>query len=206
MVAVSAAHIARMSPKQKKIAIIAAAAVVAVIIVVMLIASCAPKGERSASGSGAVSSGYSSAGSTSCVPPMVCGPHYAGYVPPYFMAHPSFIYFTPYSSHYRPSYNGRSYTATRTPAGQGPGTSQTPMAYPPGYKPVPGDFQPPTASAKASAPVATQPSQAAAVPTSKSTVKATEPAKKAPAVKTPAPAKKAPATPKTAPKTKSGGR
>jgi hypothetical protein len=83
---------------------------------------------------------------------MACGPHYAGYVPPFYAAHPSFVMLTPYSSYYAPSFSGRSYRTVQTPAGRAPVTARTPLPYPPGYKPVPGDFQPPKAPAKASVP------------------------------------------------------
>lgn len=118
----------------------------------------------------------SPASDVSCHAPLACGPSYAGYVPPYYLAHPSFAYLSPYSAFYAPVFNGRSYTVTRTPAGSAPMTPRSPMPYPPGYKPVPGDFQPPTAP-KASVPV---PSVKAPAPA----VKAPAPAVKAPAPKT----------------------
>ncbi len=160
----TAAHIARMSPKQKKAAIIAAAAAV-VILIIIGIASCSTSSrpEASAAPAGSFSGGVSTPyASGACVPPLACGPTYANYVPPYYQAHPSFIYLTPYSAFYTPLFNGRSYTATRTPAGKAPVTTRTPMPYPPGYKPVPGDFQPPTAPAKAT-PAAPRPTVPAPV-------------------------------------------
>jgi hypothetical protein len=149
--------------------VIAVAAVVLVIVLIASIASCSPKKTVA---SGTWQGGYSATATTSCVPPLACGPSYAGYIPPYYLSHPSYTLLTPYSSLYRPVYNGRTYTAARTPAGRAPVATRKPLPYPPGYKPVPGDFQPPTAKAPA-------------------------PAK--PSVKAPAPAKKAEA-PKPAPK------
>jgi hypothetical protein len=150
--------------------IVAAAAVVLVIILIASMASCSPK---KADGGGTWDSGRSATG---CVPPLACGPHYAGYVPPFFLSHPSYTLLSPYRSLYAPSYNGRSYTTVQTPAGRAPVTTRKPMPYPPGYKPVPGDFQPPTAKAPAPAPAK-------------------------PAVKPPAPAKKQADAPKrTTPK------
>lgn len=192
-----AAHIARMSPKQKKIAVIAAV-VVAVVIIVIAIASCSPRKERPESVRPAAGSGYMSSAYASCVPPMACGPHYASYVPPYFLAHPSFIYLSPYRSYYTPSFNGRSYTAARTPAGRAPVTSRTTTPYPPGYKPVPGDFRPPTAPAAVPSQVPTSAPAPSRAPAPKTTVR--PPAKKA------EPAKKAPSAPKSAPRSRSGRR
>jgi hypothetical protein len=80
-----------------------------------------------------------------CVPPLACGPSYGSYIPPYFVSHPSYALLSPYHSLYTPSFNGRSYSVDRTPAGRAPVAARKPLPYPPGYKPVPGDFQPPTA-------------------------------------------------------------
>jgi hypothetical protein len=132
--------------------LVAAAAAVAIILIIVGIASCAAQKRPEPAGLGLSSGGYVSSGYSSCVPPMACGPHYAGYVPPYYAAHPSFVMLTPYSSYYAPLLTGRSYTAVQTPAGRAPVTARTPMPYPPGYKPVPGDFQAPKAPAKASVP------------------------------------------------------
>jgi hypothetical protein len=142
--------------RNKKVTIIIIA-VVTITLIVIGISSCTRNNERRPTSSGVIASGYSSSGYTSCVPPLACGPHYAGYVPPYYMTHPSMILFSPYRSYYTPSFNGRSYTAARTPVGKAPVTSRTPMPYPPGYKPVPGDFQPPTAPAPAASKPAAQP-------------------------------------------------
>lgn len=196
IVTVPAAHMGSMSRNHK--IVIIAVAVVTIVLIIIGIASCAAKDEP-ASGAAPVSGGYSSAAYAGCVPPMACGPHYAGYIPPYYAAHPSFVLLTPYSSYYAPSFNGKAYTTVRTPAGRAPVTSRTAMPYPPGYKPVPGDFRPPTAPAKAPPVPATQPS--VAVPAPKPSVKAP-----APAVKAPAPVRKAPSAPRPAPRSKSGGR
>ncbi|HEX9086746.1 MAG TPA: hypothetical protein VF867_04390 [Arthrobacter sp.] len=147
--------------------VIAAVAVITVILIIIGISSCAPSKEASAGE-------YSQASAVSCVPPLACGPSYAGYVPPYYLAHPSFAYLSPYSAFYAPTLRGGSYTAVRTPAGRAPVSTRAPMPYPSGYKPVPGDFQPPTAP-KASAPAVKAPSK----------TPAKAPAPKAPAPKTP---------------------
>jgi hypothetical protein len=153
---------------------IAAAAAAAIILIIIGIASCSAQKRPESSSMGLSSGGYTQSGFSSCVPPMACGPSYAGYIPPYYAAHPSLVLLSPYSSYYTPSFNGRSYTTVRTPIGKAPVTSRTPMPYPPGYKPVPGDFQPPTAPAKASVPTSA----------SRPSFKAPDPVK-APAVTTP---------------------
>lgn len=193
---VPAVHMGSMT-RNRKIALIAvaAAAAVTIILIIVGISSCASQKRPESSGTDLSSGGYSSSGYSSCVPPMACGPSYAGYIPPYYAAHPSLVLLSPYSSYYTPSFNGRSYTTVRTPVGKAPVSSRTPMPYPPGYKPVPGDFQPPTAPAKATQAPAPKPSVAAPKPSVKAP---------APVVKAPAPVK--PAAPKVAPKTKSGGR
>lgn len=155
-----------MSRNHKLVIIIAAA--VAAILIVIGIASCGPQKRPEPSGAGLSSGGYTQSGFSSCAPPMACGPSYPGYVPPYYAAHPSFVYLSPYSAYYTPVLNGRTYTVAQTPAGRAPATARTPMPYPPGYKPVPGDFRPPTAPAKASVPAPVA-SKAPAVTTPKYT-------------------------------------
>ncbi|GAA4034420.1 hypothetical protein GCM10023063_18070 [Arthrobacter methylotrophus] len=152
--------------RKKKIAIIALAAVT-IILTIIGISSCTADraSESKASGSGNVSTGSSSYYGCPCVPPLACGPYYSGYVPPYYLAHPAYTLLTPYRSYYVPSYNGRSYTAARTPAADLPVAPRSPMPYPPGYKPVPGDFRPPTApTAKPVVPAPVPKVQAPAAP------------------------------------------
>lgn len=152
--------------RNHKLVIIVAAAVTAILVVIG-IASCGAQKRDEPSALGLSSGGYTESGFSSCAPPLACGPSYPGYVPPYYLAHPSFVYLSPYSAYYTPVFNGRSYTVTQSPAGRAPATARTPMPYPPGYKPVPGDFQAPTAPKAPAAP--------------------------APVVKAPAPVVKAPA-------------
>lgn len=64
-----------------------------------------------------------------CAPPYACGPMYADYVPVYFVQHPMFMYFSPYSAYYHFSYSGGRYMPTRIP-----NTYSAPM------RPVPSSF------------------------------------------------------------------
>jgi hypothetical protein len=150
-----------------KLVIIVAAAVTAILIVIG-IASCGSQNQKlpEPSTMSLSGGGYAQSGFTSCAPPLACGPYYAGYVPPYYAAHPSFVYLTPYRAYYTPVFNGRSYTVAQSPTGRAAVTSRTPMPYPAGYKPVPGDFQAPTAPKVPPAPAVKAPSpvKAPAVP------------------------------------------
>lgn len=152
----------------KKTWLIVAVAAAAILLVIVFASCSAPSTDQRSPG--AIDDAPAS--DVSCHVPLACGPSYAGYVPPYYVAHPMFAYLSPYSAFYTPVFNGRSYTVSRTPAGLAPAVPRSTMPYPPGYKPVPGDFQPPTApKAPAPAPPA---------------VKAPAPVK-APAVRAPAP-------------------
>lgn len=133
--------------------ILAVVAAITVVLIIIGISSCSPSKES-------VAGDFSGGAAASCVPPLACGPHYASYVPPYYLAHPSYALMTPYSALYAPSFNGRSYSVARTPAGRAPVAARKPLPYPPGYKPVPGDFQPPTARGN----VPSVPSPAAKIP------------------------------------------
>jgi hypothetical protein len=64
-----------------------------------------------------------------CAPPYACGPMYADYVPVYFVHHPMFMYFTPYTAYYHFSYSGGRYIPSRIP-----NTYSAPM------RPVPSSF------------------------------------------------------------------
>lgn len=138
----------------------------AAIVLIIAFASCsAPREEPR----GAASLQRDQASAVGCYPPLACGPYYADYVPSYYQAHPASLYLSPYRTFYTPVFNGRSYSVSRTPAGLAPVTSRPPMPYPPGYKAVPGDFQPPTAPKN---------------PAPQTPVKAPAPAGKAAAMKT----------------------
>lgn len=145
------------------------AVVAAAILVVVGFASCSAPHPESRAGD----FGGQGSPDVSCYPPLACGPSYAGYIPPYYAAHPSYAYLSPYRAFYAPAIVGHSYTVSRTPAGVAPVAARPPLPYPTGYKPVPGDFQAPTA-----------PKSPAPAP------KAPAPAVKAPAVKAPAPSKR----------------
>lgn len=120
------------------------AAVAAVVLLVFVFASCsAPRKDAQGEGYPEVSQ----ASAVGCYPPLACGPHYGGYVPPYYALHPSFLYLSPYHALYSPVLTGRTYSVSRTPAGRAPVSNRPAMPYPKGYRPVPGDFQPPTAPA-----------------------------------------------------------
>jgi hypothetical protein len=169
------------------------AAGLAVILIIILVVSCSPKKTEPKESFGVSSSG--SFASAPCAPPLACGAYYSTYVPPYIVAHPSYSYLTPYGFLYAPTYSQGSYRAQPNTA---IATKRSPMPYPPGYKPVPGDFNPPGApagkatvpssapSVKASAP---QPTKAATAPTKAAPV----PTRAAPAPVAP---KKAPDVPK----------
>lgn len=141
------------------------ASVAAVILLIVVIASCS--GPRNEAHGGSLE--VSQASAVGCYPPLACGPHYAGYIPPYYAVHPTYLYLSPYHALYSPVLVGKTYRVSRTPAGLAPVSARPAMPYPPGYKPVPGDFKAPTA-----------PTKAAAAPVDKSTT-----GKKAPDVKAP---------------------
>lgn len=169
------------------------AVALAAILVVVLVVSCTPK-KRQEEAVRPVGSG--SFASTPCAPPLACGPYYSGYVPAYFIAHPSFSYLSPRGRLYAPTVSGGSYK--RPVQTNLPSPARTPMPYPSGYKPVPGDFVPPTAPASGATPAASVPASTpmATAPTSAPTHRATTPAE-APAQTqraAPQPTRAAPAT------------
>lgn len=152
------------------------AAVAAVVLLVIAFASCsAPRKDAGNDDSPDVSP----ASAVGCYPPLACGPHYAGYIPPYYALHPSFLYLSPYRSLYSPVLVGKKYSVSRTPVGRAPVSRRPAMPYPEGYRPVPGDFQAPTAP-RATAPVQGAPDMN---PHAQKTPEAKVPEQKAPASK-----------------------
>lgn len=157
----------------------------ALILLVIAFASCSAQRKESDAYDSLDGSQASAVG---CYPPLACGPHYAGYIPPYYAMHPSYLYLSPYRALYSPVLVGKTYVVSRTPAGLAPVSTRPPMPYPKGYKPVPGDFQAPTSKVTAPAPAPTVPARNAPAPTAAARNAPADKAapQKVPAVKVPA--------------------